>query len=65
MARPVKFSAAPSATPKVGAGRRVVGAKALKFGAAKGGPRGGKAQGGTPNSGGAGGYTPSNDPIPW
>lgn len=61
MARPVKFSAAPK---PAGAGARTTGAKAVRFGAARGGPRGGKARGGTPNSGG-GGYTPSNDPIPY
>ena len=64
MARPVKFNA----SPKVGASARTTGAKAVKFGAARGGARGGKARGGVPNSGGGGGgynpNTPASD-IPY
>ncbi|HYH64648.1 MAG TPA: hypothetical protein VD866_08140 [Urbifossiella sp.] len=62
MARPVKFNAAPKPA-SAGARTSFAGVKA-RVKAARGGPRGGKARGGTPNSGGGGGYTPSNDPIP-
>lgn len=53
MARPVTFSARPMAGT---AGTRTTfsGVRA-RVKAARGGPRGGKARGGTPNSGGGGG----------
>ena len=54
MAAPVKFTAT---APKVGAakGPSARATKPVRFGASRGGPRGGKARGGTPNSGGGGG----------
>ncbi len=60
MATPPKVSASPR--PLAGAAGTVKATKPPKVGAAKGGPRGGKAKGGTPNSGGGegGGYNPNS-----